>query len=92
MPQIIGQDRNQLMMLNLAEQIPEDSVVRVIDAFINAVDLEDLGFIVKGKSIEGRPAYTPDTLTKLYLYGYLHSIRSSRKLQRECSRNIELWL
>ena len=91
MPQIIGQDRNQLMMLNLAEQIPEDSVVRVIDAFINAVDLEDLGFIVKGKSIEGRPAYTPDTLTKLYLYGYLHSIRSSRKLQRECSRNIELW-
>ena len=79
------------MMLNLSEQIAEDSLVRIIDAFITSADLDLLGFIVKGKSIEGRPAYTPDTLAKLYLYGYLHSIRSSRKLQQECNRNIELW-
>ena len=91
MPQIKGQSRNQLMMLNLSEQIAEDSLVRIIDAFITSADLDLLGFIVKGKSIEGRPAYTPDTLAKLYLYGYLHSIRSSRKLQQECNRNIELW-
>ena len=58
------------MMLNLSEQIAEDSLVRIIDAFITSADLDLLGFIVKGKSIEGRPAYTPDTLAKLYLYGY----------------------
>ena len=91
MPQLKGDPRLQLMMLNLEEQIDQDSVVRVIDAFIQSADLENLGFIVKGKSHEGRPAYTPQTLTKLYLYGYLHSIRSSRKLQQECTRNIELW-
>lgn len=91
MPQIKGDCRNQLMMLNLEEQISKDSVVRLIDAFIQAADLEQLGFLVKGKSKDGRPAYTPHTMTKLYLYGYLHSIRSSRKLQDECVKNIELW-
>lgn len=91
MPQILGDNRGQLMMLNLEEQIGEDSMVRLIDAFVSSADLEELGFVVKGKSHEGRPAYTSDTLTKLYLYGYLHSIRSSRKLQNECDRNIELW-
>ena len=91
MPQIIGDCRHQLMMLNLEEQIQQNSVVRLIDSFIQGADLEELGFIVKGKSHEGRPAYKPEILTKLYLYGYLNGIRSSRKLQNECERNIELW-
>ena len=91
MPQIKGDSRLQLMMLNLEEQIHHNSSVRLIDSFIQGADLEELGFIVKGKSHEGRPAYKPEILTKLYLYGYLNGIRSSRKLQKECERNIELW-
>lgn len=91
MPQISKKDRDQLQMLAISEHIPEDSLVRVIDLFVDTVDLEKLGFIVKGKSHEGRPAFTPDTLTKLYLYGYLHGIRSSRKLEHACKINLELW-
>ena len=64
---------------------------RSLIVFIQGADLEELGFIAKGKSHEGRPAYKPEILTKLYLYGYLNGIRSSRKLQKECERNIELW-
>ncbi|NNE32783.1 MAG: IS1182 family transposase [Winogradskyella sp.] len=91
MPQIKNNDRDQLMMLSLAEHVSQDSTARVIDAFINASDMENLGFIVKGKSKEGRPAYPPEILAKLYLYGYLHGIRSSRKLEHACKINIELW-
>jgi len=66
MPQFKCDTRLQLMMCNFEEQIDPDSVVRVIDAFIQSADLENLGFIVKGKCHEGHPAYTPQTLTKLY--------------------------
>ena len=91
MPQISKKDRDQLQMLAISEHIPEDSLVRIIDLFVDTANLEELDFVVKGKSREGRPAFSPQTLTKLYLYGYLHGIRSSRKLEHACKINLELW-
>jgi transposase len=67
--------------------------VRIIDLFVEGLDLNKLQFIAKGKSVDGRPAYDNKILLKLYLYGYLNRIRTSRLLQRECERNVELmWL
>ena len=64
-----------------------------MDAFIEKLDLQKLGFTGTVHKSEGRPPYAPGVLLKLYLYGYLNKIRSSRKLEKECSRNIELqWL
>src|SRR5207253_6127639 len=69
------------------------NAVRLIDAFIDKLELEKLGFTNTGHKSEGRPPYAPGALLKLYLYGYLNKIRSSRKLEKECSRNRELeWL
>jgi len=78
-------------MLSLDENVAVDSDARVIDAFIESADLNQLGFIIKGKSDEGRPAFNPSILCKLYLYGYINGIRSSRKLDKACRINIELW-
>ena len=90
---IQGQQRNQTYFATLEGQVSSDNAVRLIDAFIDKLDLQEIGF---GKTVhhsEGRPPYAPGVLLKLYLYGYLNKIRSSRKLERECSRNIELqWL
>jgi len=80
-----------MMMLSLSNHIAEDSSVRVVDAFIDAVNVEQLGFVIKGKSHEGRPAFSTELLAKLYVYGYLNGIRSSRKLEQACKVNIELW-
>jgi len=91
MSYISSEDRHQLQMLYLEENVSPNSNARVIDAFIDAVDLKELGFIIKGKSFEGRPAFDPVILCKLYLYGYLNGIRSSRKLDKACKVNIELW-
>jgi len=91
MPQISKNDRDQLQMLSLSEHVPEDSLARVIDVFIDSANLKKIGFYFKGTSKEGRPAFPPETLAKLYLYGYLHGIRSSRKLEHACKVNIELW-
>ena len=91
MPQLSKNNRDQLQMLSISEHVPEDSLARVIDVFVDTADLSSLGFQVKGTSKEGRPAFAPETLTKLYLYGYLHGIRSSRKLEHACKVNIELW-
>jgi len=91
MPLKSSEDRNQMQFFSLEEHVPQDSNARVIDAFIDSVDVEILGFIVKGKSFEGRPAFDPAILCKLYLYGYLNGIRSSRKLDRACKVNVELW-
>src|SRR5215831_1001346 len=86
-------NRNQTCFITLEEQVATDNPVRLIDAFVDKLDMQKLGF---GKPIyknEGRPAYAPPVLLKLYLYGYLNKVRSSRKLEKECSRNIELqWL
>jgi len=90
---IQGQQRNQTYFATLEDQVSADNSVRLLDAFIDKLDLQKLGFQKTVHHSEGRPPYAPGVLLKLYLYGYLNKIRSSRKLERECSRNIELqWL
>lgn len=95
MSHITGTDRDQLNMfpLSLDEMVDRDNPVRVIDLFVNRFDFNKLGFAHAVPAGEGRPPFAPADLMKLYLYGYLNRIRSSRKLETECSRNIELiWL
>ena len=90
---IEGSNRHQSYFSTLEDRVAADNAVRLIDAFINKLDLQKLGFSKTAPKTEGRPPYAPQILLKLYLYGYLNKIRSSRKLERECSRNIELqWL
>ena len=90
---IQGINRHQTYFTTVDEQIGSDNAVRLIDAFIDKLDLVQLGFAGIIHKSEGRPPYAPGTLLKLYLYGYLNKIRSSRKLEKECYRNIELqWL
>ncbi len=90
---IQGSSRHQTYFATLDDQVCSDNPVRLIDAFIDKLELEKLGFTKTVHKSEGRPPYAPAVLLKLYLYGYLNKIRSSRKLERECSRNTELqWL
>jgi transposase len=73
--------------------IPADHVCPVIEAFVNRLDMEVMGFIRAEPADTGRPGYDPRDLLKLYLYGYMQQIRSSRRLEVECKRNVELmWL
>ncbi len=91
----IGADRNQLLLLppSLDELIGEDNPVKVIDVFVNSLDLQNAGFKNSIPAETGCPPFNPADLLKLYLYGYCNRIRSSRKLEKECIRNIELiWL
>jgi transposase, IS4 family len=77
----------------LEENVEQDNPVRFIEAFVEKLDLKQLQFVYREIKEEGRPAFNPKVFLKLYLYGYLNGIRSSRKLERECKRNIELhWL
>jgi transposase len=93
MQYIQGNNRHQTYFSTLEEQVSADNAVRLMDAFIDKLDLQKLGFTGTVHKSEGRPPYSPGVLLKLYLYGYLNKIRSSRKLEKECSRNIELqWL
>jgi transposase len=93
MPHVIGQQRNQLIMLCLESSISGNAFVRVIDAFVDATDLESFGFAHTACKEEGRPSFHPSVLLKLYLYGYQNGIRSSRKLEREARLNMEaIWL
>lgn len=90
-----GESREQAVLfpVMLDELIEEDSMARVIDAWVNALDLRALGFGKAQADRLGRPPYDPGDLLKLYLCGYLNGIRSSRALERECRRNIEcMWL
>jgi transposase len=92
---IEGEDRQQGTLLpdRLEDYVSEDNPVRVIDVFIDELDLGALGFSGVVPETTGRPAYHPATLLKIYLYGYLNRIQSSRRLERETQRNIELmWL
>src|SRR5438270_13520544 len=92
---IEGEDRNQMTLLPdcLDDYIGEDNPVRVVDVFVNELDLGTLGFDGVDPAVTGRPAYHPAVLLKLYIYGYLNRIHSSRRLQRETQRNVELlWL
>ena len=91
---IEGEDRNQATLFpeRLDDYIAEESSVRVIDVFIDDLDLSGLGFQIQPK-VTGRPAYHPETMLKLYVYGYLNRVQSSRRLEREAQRNVELmWL
>src|SRR5664279_241748 len=93
MQYIQGISRDQTYFSTLENQVSADNPVRLIDGFVDKLNLQKLGFTKTFHSSEGRPPYAPAVLLKLYLYGYLNKIRSSRKLERECSRNIELqWL
>jgi transposase len=92
---IQGEARAQhtLFPLTLDELIPADHVCRVIEAFVGKLDMAALGFVRAEPAETGRPGYDPRDLLKLYLYGYLHQLRSSRRLEAECRRNVELmWL
>jgi len=88
-----GEDRNQMFMFSLESAIPADSFVRVVDSFVDVIDLKSFGFAHVECQEEGRPAYHPSVLLKLYLYGYRYGIRTTRKLEREAQTNIEaMWL
>ena len=90
-----GIDRAQSTLLPecLEDWIDEDNPVRVIDAFVDALDLSELGFAGIEPAATGRPGYHPSILLKLYIYGYLNRVQSSRRLEREAGRNLEvLWL
>src|SRR5471032_1063777 len=90
-----GEDRTQGVLHPefLDDYVAEDNPVRAIDVFVDKLDLRGLGFSGVVPEVTGRPAYHPATLLKIYLYGYLNRIQSSRRLERETQRNIELmWL
>ena len=92
---IEGADRNQVTLFpdRLEDWIDEDNPVRVIDAFVDGLDLIGLGFERAIAAATGRPGYHPAVLLKLYVYGYLNRVQSSRRLEREAGRNVEvLWL
>ena len=79
--------------VTLDELIPEDHLCRVIEAFVNRLAMGDLGFVRSEPAETGRPGYDPRDLLKLYLYGYMNQLRSSRRLEAECQRNVEvMWL
>ncbi len=91
---IEGDDRGQMTLLPeaLDDYVAQDNPVRVVDAFVDALDLASLGFDVVPEAT-GRPGYHPATLLKIYVYGYLNQVQSSRRLERESGRNLELmWL
>src|ERR1019366_9127728 len=90
-----GEDRRQSLLLpeSLDDYVTEDNPVRVVEVFIDELDLAALGFDGVQPAATGRPAYHPSTMLKIYLYGYLNRLQSSRRLEREAQRNIELmWL
>src|SRR3712207_6648995 len=90
-----GADRRQTTLLPdcVDDYVAEDNPVRAVDAFVDALDLAALGFEAVVPEATGRPAYHPATLLKIYIYGYLNRIPSSRRLEREAGRKLELiWL
>src|SRR4030081_2036692 len=92
---IEGEDRSQSTLFpeHLDDYIAEDNPVRVIDVFVDELELKEMGFEGMQPEVTGRPAYHPGSLLKIYIYGYLNRIQSSRRLERETQRNVELiWL
>lgn len=93
MQHIHGISRSQLLFSSLEDCISKNNPVRFIDAFAENIDLQSLGFGLQLLKKEGRPSFDTCVFLKIYLYGYLNGLRSSRKLERECGRNTELqWL
>lgn len=99
---IIGNDRNQFELFCIEERIGRDNEVRLIDLFVDSLPLSEYGFVDHKEnptstkfrtSLGGRPAYHPSVLLKLFIYGYMNRVRSSRELEKECKRNLEvMWL
>ena len=92
---VAGIERSQTTLFPalLEDYVSEDNPVRAIDAFVDGLDLRKLRFTSIDSLETGRPSYHPATMLKLYIYGYLNRIPSSRRLERECHRNLELiWL
>ena len=90
-----GLDRGQITLFpaSLDDYVTEDNPVRVVDVFVDGLDLDKLGFVGVQPLDTGRPSYHPGGMLKLYIYGYLNRVPSSRRLERECQRNIEMiWL
>ena len=95
MAHITGHDRSQTLLLpeSLDDYVGPDNPVRFIDAFVDGLDLAAAGFADVEPKETGRPGYAPADLLKLYIYGYLNRVRSSRRLEAETHRNIEvIWL
>lgn len=95
MAYISGVNRDQMVLFpeSLDEYIDKNNSTRVMDAFVNQLDIESAGFLRYVPAKEGRPGYDPRDILKLYIYGYFNKIRSSRKLMAECKRNVEvMWL
>jgi transposase len=91
----VGLDRSQTLLFpeRLEDYVEPENPVRFLDAFVEKLDLAGLGFTKAQCAETGRPPYSPAALLKLYLYGYLHRVRSSRALEAECHRNVEvIWL
>jgi len=89
---ILGEARGQqtLFPVALDDLIPDDHFCRVLEAFVGRLDFRALGFERAEAAETGRPGYDPRDLLKLYLYGYLQQVRSSRRLESECRRNVEV--
>jgi transposase len=90
-----GLDRGQSMLFpaSLDDYVSEDNPVRAVDVFVDSLNLDKLGFVGVQPLDTGRPSYHPGIMLKLYIYGYLNRVPSSRRLERECQRNIEMiWL
>ena len=95
MSYVQGTDRGQAALLPAAieDYVGADAPVRVIDAFVDGLNVSELGFGRSVPAATGRPAYDPRDLLKLYIWGYFNEVRSSRRLERECRRNVEvMWL
>ena len=89
----VGRDQSSLLPATIEDYVGDDNPVRAVDAFVDGLDLRKLGFTSVDPLAMGRPGYHPTTMLKLYIYGYLNRIPSSRRLERECQRNLELiWL
>ena len=90
MQHIQGISRQQLQLTSLEDTIAADNPVRFIDAFVDSIDLIKIGFTPRELKTEGRPSFDTKVFLKIYLYGYLNGIRSSRRLEKECLRNLEM--
>src|ERR1700694_4132352 len=90
-----GDNRTQTILLPgaLDDYVTDTNPVRVVDVFVDELDLQKLGFEGVEPALTGRPSYHPEVMLKIYIYGYLNRIQSSRRLEREAQRNVELmWL
>ena len=89
---IEGVDRSQVSLLPecVEDYVGTDNPVRVIEAFVDQLDLREMGFESVDPEVTGRPAYYPSIMLKIYIYGYLNRVQSRRRLEHESQRNIEL--